>query len=162
VFQNFKVKVKPLSELKPVWNSQNTQSAQQVSIWAPSLATSLLSGSSRTRLCLGHYAARGLGNPLKSRVASGAGKYCIIEVTDFATLRMKRAKVVESVVNLAFPHPLRFKLSWHMQRGEQSLYAWRPQAPENFVALGMVCTVTGTLGCLCVCVSVCVCVLVAC
>jgi len=100
----------------------------------------MLSGSSRTRLCLGHYAARGLSNPLRSR---GKEKYCIIEVTDFATLRMKRAKVVESVVNLAFPHPVRFKLSWHMSRGENSLYAWKPVAPENFCALGMVCTING-------------------
>lgn len=141
VFQNFKVRIKPISDFKQVWTSQGTQSAQQASIWLPSLATGMLSGSSRTRLCLGHYAARGFTNPIKNRGAKD--KYQLFEVTDFATLRMKRAKVVETVLAQAFPYPVRFKQSWHLSRGDNSLYAWKAVAPEGFCALGMICTTTG-------------------
>ena len=35
----FKVKVKPVTDMRPVWNSQNTQSKVQIRIWAPSLDT---------------------------------------------------------------------------------------------------------------------------
>ena len=47
----FKVKVKPVTDMRPVWNSQNTQSKVQISIWAPSLDTGW-SGASRTRVLL--------------------------------------------------------------------------------------------------------------
>lgn len=78
-------------------------------------------------------------NPLKT---SSKGRYQLIELTDNAAIRLKRAKVISSVVANLCPYPVKFKQIWHFARGSKSLYAWKPQPPENFVALGMMCTVT--------------------
>ncbi len=95
----------------------------------------------QTRICLGHYASKGFSNPLKSLI--GAAKYQVIEITDFATIRMKRGRTLQSVLALIFPYPLRYKQVWHLARQGKSLYAWKPQAPEGSIALGMICTATG-------------------
>ena len=60
------VKIKPITDVNPMWNSQNTQSRYQVSIWAPSLSVGW-SGASKTRLQLCHYASQGFRNPTKIR-----------------------------------------------------------------------------------------------
>jgi hypothetical protein len=116
IAQSFKVKVKNISNFVLVWNSSDTQSQAQVSIWAPNLQTSynrvrLRPYSSRglvphcvsqARICLGYYASKGFSNPLKQR---GAGRFQNIEVTDYATLRRKRSKVLSAVLAMACPHP---------------------------------------------------------
>ena len=91
-------------------------------------------------MCLGCYATEGFLNPVKSKEA----KNCqFIEITDNATVRMKRSKVLNSVLDAMVPHPLRFKQVWHMARGSKSLYAWKAVPKEGFVAMGMICTSTG-------------------
>lgn len=57
---------------------------------------------SQARICLGYYASKGFSNPLKQR---GAGRFQNIEVTDYATLRRKRSKVLSAVLAMACPHP---------------------------------------------------------
>jgi hypothetical protein len=89
------------------------------------------------RVCLGLYAGKGFTNPLKGRTA---GRYQLIEVTDNATLRRNRAKVLASVLNAVCPHPVRFKQVWHLARNGKTLYAWKAFAPEGFVAMGMMAT----------------------
>ncbi len=97
----------------------------------------------QVRLCLGQYASKGFSNPLKTAVKSTTGtRYQIVEVTDNATIRLKRARVLASVVATACPNPTKFKQVWHFARGAKSLYAWRPIPPEGFIALGMLCTTT--------------------
>ena len=88
-------------------------------------------------MCLGLYAGKGFTNPLKSRTA---GRYQLIEVTDNATLRRNRAKVLSSVLNAVCPHPVRFKQVWHLSRNGKALYAWKAFAPEGFIAMGMMTT----------------------
>lgn len=66
----------------------------------------------------------------------------MIEVTDNATLRRKRSKTLQAVVDTVCPHPLKFRQVWRLSRGGKALYAWQPQPPDGFVALGMLCTST--------------------
>ena len=73
-----------------------------------------------------------------------ATKYQCIEVTDYATLRMKRSQILKSVLARFFPYPIRYKKVWSMSRGDKSLFAWKAVPPEGFVALGMLCSGTGT------------------
>jgi hypothetical protein len=61
-------------------------------------------------------------------------------MTDNAALRLKRGRVLNAVVSTVCPYPLKFKQIWHFARGEKSLFAWKPLPPENFVALGIMCT----------------------
>ena len=124
--------------MKPIWNSQNTQSKAQVSIWAPSLDTGW-TGASKTRILLSHYGAPGFQNPLRLRKEQ-RDPYMTLELTDNATLRMKRSQTLAAVMKRVFPHPVRYKESWHMKRGANSLFAWKPVAPEGFTALGMLFT----------------------
>jgi hypothetical protein len=143
ILQSIKVKAKPILAFTEIWNSKGTQSESQVSIWSPSLQISMLSSSSKARVCLGYYAIKGFNSPLKSKT-SGQG-YQTLEVTDFATIRMKRGRVMNSVMMTFFPHPLRYKQLWHLSRAGKVLYAWKPVAPDGFTALGIICTVTGKL-----------------
>ena len=92
----------------------------------------------QARICLGIYAGKGFTNPLKTR---SAGRFQLIEVTDNATMRRNRHKVLNSVLNAVCPHPVRFKQVWHLSRGGKSLFAWKAFPPEGFIALGMMCTV---------------------
>ncbi len=121
-----------------IWSSQGTFSEAQCAIWSPSLQTSMLS-SNKTRISLGYYADKGFNNPLKG---SNANKFQTIEITDIATIRIKRAKTITQVLSTVFPHPLRYRQVWHLSRNGKMLYAWKPHAPDGFVALGMVFTAT--------------------
>jgi len=138
ILNNFKAKSKPISEFIAVWNSQNTSSRQQVSIWAPILSVGW-GGVAKTRIMLCHYASAGFRNPLKLK---GAEKYETIVLTDVATIRMKRAQTLAAVLKNLFPNPLRFREAWHMKRGARSLYCWKGIAPDNFACLGQVFTST--------------------
>jgi hypothetical protein len=91
------------------------------------------------RVSLGHYAIKGFSNPLSTRSFK---KFSTIELTDYATIRLSRAKIMQALLMHVMPHPLRYKQVWHFARGDRSLYAWKAVAPENFVALGMICTTT--------------------
>jgi hypothetical protein len=71
-------------------------------------------------------------------------KYQCLEVTDYATIRLKRGQIMRSVLAKFFPHPLRYKKVWSMSRGDKSLFAWKAVPPEGFVAMGMLCTVMET------------------
>jgi hypothetical protein len=128
--------LKQISTFTEVWNSQGTHSQHQVSLWAPSLQTSILSGN-KARVCLGLYACKGFNNPLKSRAA---GRYQLVEVTDNASIRMNRGKVLSAVLEKICPFPIKFTQVWHFARGAKSLHAWKPLAPEGYVALGMLTT----------------------
>jgi hypothetical protein len=106
ILQNFKVKVKQVDSFAEIWTSEGTHSQTQVSVWSPSLSKSILSAMNRTRLCLGYYASIGFKNPLKGK---NAGTYMHIEITDYATIRMKRSQTLQSILSNIFPHPLRYK-----------------------------------------------------
>jgi hypothetical protein len=95
----------------------------------------------QTRLCIGHYALAGLAAP-SAKVA--ANRFLLVEVTDTSTSRVMKSKQSSSLINQVFPNPLRFKQVWHMVRGAKMLYAWKAVPPEGFVAMGMLCTSTGT------------------
>jgi Ca2+-binding EF-hand superfamily protein len=138
ILNNFKAKSKSISEFLPVWNSQNTSSRMQVSIWAPSLSVGW-GGVAKTRIMLCHYASPGFRNPLKLK---GSEKYETIVLTDVATIRMKRAQTLAAVLKNLFPNPLRYREAWHMKRGARSLYCWKGIAPDNFACLGQVFTCT--------------------
>jgi hypothetical protein len=55
---------------------------------------------------LGHYANSGFGNPLTGKKTT---HYTTLELTDYATVRFSRGKVMQSVLSHVFPHPIRFK-----------------------------------------------------
>lgn len=94
----------------------------------------------QARVRLGHYANRGFGNPMAGKHTK---HFTTLELTDYATIRMSRSKVITSVLSHVFPFPIRFKQIWHFVRGDRSMWAWKPVPPEHFIALGMVCTSTG-------------------
>lgn len=79
-------------------------------------------------------------NPASTR---NANKYMLVEVTDNSTTRVMKSKLSAAVISTVFPHPLRMRKVWSMSRGQKSLHAWKAVAPDGFVALGMICTVTG-------------------
>lgn len=95
----------------------------------------------QARVCLGHYAQKGFLNPGGGKKSS---KYLTLEITDYATLRMQRSRILLAVLEYILPHPLRFKQVWHFSRGDKSMYSWKPIAPDHYTALGMVCTTTET------------------
>lgn len=41
--EKFKIKCQPIKDFTQVWNSQDTQSQSQVSLWYPSLSVSMMS-----------------------------------------------------------------------------------------------------------------------
>lgn len=90
----------------------------------------------QTDINVGHYASSGFANPLKNAKRSAS----TVQLKDSATLRMKRSRVLSTLIRDMCPHPMRFKQIWHMSRGGKQLYAWQPIAPEGYAALGMVCT----------------------
>jgi hypothetical protein len=139
LLQNFKVKVNPVGNFETVWTSQNANCKTQISVWSPSMQTSMLQ-SNKTRMCIGHYAVVGFSPPAQPRI--GNARYLLIEVTDMNQLRLSKSKVTTAVLASVFPHPLRFKQVWQLQRGDKSIYAWKAIAPEGFVAMGMICTCT--------------------
>lgn len=98
----------------------------------------------QTRLCVGHYAVSGFAAPIKPTLKIGADHYLFIDVTDNSKTRVLKSKASITAINTAFPAPVRFRQVWQFQRGNKSLYAWRAQPPEGFVALGMICTTAGT------------------
>ena len=91
-------------------------------------------------ICLGHYASEVLSNPAYSKLYPTTK---LAEAVDSQTLRMKRRKAFETVLAVVMPHPLRFKHMWHMTRQKKMLYAWKPIAPEGFIALGTIFTDNG-------------------
>ena len=91
-------------------------------------------------LCLGHYASQGFRDPLRSKDSK---RLLTVELIDYATLRRNRRKVISSVMSFAFPHPTKYRLVWQFARGGNSLFAWKAQPPEGFLALGMLCTTSG-------------------
>ena len=72
-------------------------------------------------------------------------KYQCLELTDLASFRNKRTRTMKSVLNRFFPHPLRYKKVWNMNRGDKSLVAWKAIAPDGYIALGMIVTSTGMI-----------------
>jgi len=136
-FADYKVKMKPILGFNQVWNSQDTQSQAQVSLWAPAPQSSIMTNN-KLRLNLGMYASKGFSNPLKKN----SGRYQLIEITDNATIRLRRAKVLASVVATVCPNPVKYKQVWHFARGNKSLYAWKPIPPDGYISLGMMCTTT--------------------
>ena len=62
---------------------------------------------------------------------------------DTYTLRSRRGRVMEAVLAVIMPPPLRFKAVWRLAREKKQLFAWKPIAPEGFIALGTVYTETG-------------------
>ena len=133
---------KNVTKFTMIWNSQGAQSQAHVSIWTPSImyhmssnkvficlttfplhmaATIILTvdDAYQACVCLGYVASKGFGTPTTN--CAGV-KYQMIEVTDSATLRMRRSRVLSSVIESVFPFPLRFKQVWHLARGGKSLY----------------------------------------
>ena len=51
-----------------------------------------------------------------------------------------RSKTGAAVMAALCPFPTKYKQVWHLTRGGKSLYAWKPMAPDGFVALGMMAT----------------------
>lgn len=43
IVEKFKIKCQPIKDFTQVWNSQDTQSQAQVSLWYPSLSVSMMS-----------------------------------------------------------------------------------------------------------------------
>jgi len=43
IVEKFKIKCQPIKDFTQVWNSQDTQSQSQVSLWYPSLSVSMMS-----------------------------------------------------------------------------------------------------------------------
>jgi hypothetical protein len=141
MLQSFKVKINPVGTFEAIWTSQNTNSKTQTGIWAPSLDVTVLH-SNKTRICLGHYANKGLGVPSgTSRI--GSTRYFMVELTDDSKSRISgNQKTSRAVLAAVFPYPLRFKQAWHLARGDRFLYAWKAVAPEGFLALGTICSTT--------------------
>lgn len=195
----FLFQINPVGTFEAVWTSQNTNSKAQASLWAPSLDVTVLH-SNKTRVCLGHYANKGLNAPTgTSRL--GASRYFMVELTDDSKSRISgnhslflsshfssalylsnflldfpsldispmvtfdshmqqpssnltqfdylilfigNQKTSRAVLAAVFPHPLRFKQSWHLARGDRFLYAWKAIPPEGFLALGMISSCSGT------------------
>lgn len=136
ILANFKAKTKPLTSFVQVWDSRGTQSESQVSIWCPSLNQGMLSAN-KLKICLGHYATKGLYSPAKNKRSE---LYQTIEITDNATIRMKRSRIINAVADAILPYPVRYKQLWHLSRNGKTMYAWKPIAPEGYIALGMLCT----------------------
>ena len=146
---NMKVKINPVGDknFESIWNSAETNSKKQMSIWAPKMVTGFLHNN-KTRLCIGHYALPGLAEPsTKSGFGLGGNRYLLIEVTDNNKSRVSKSKAIDTLLALCFPAPLRFRLVWHFQRGAKSFWAWRPQPPDGFIALGMIFTTSGMYVC---------------
>jgi len=138
VLETFKVKVKPVSGFTKVWDSQGTRSERQASLWSPDAKGSRLR-KNKERITLGHYAQQGLLSPTDEK---GSNPRMTLEVTDTRASRMKSSSRMGTVLDTIFPHPQRFKESWHTNKGNTPLYAWRAVPPDGYVALGMVITST--------------------
>lgn len=147
------VRLRPPSSLEPVWSSLGTASGSQVSVWRPD-ATKMIYRTA-LRVCVGHYAARGVDDPLTYRegdgqsleaMASGAAddaasRVLCLELCDTYTFRRNRGRLLAAVAERLCPPPLRFRQIWHLPQGERSVYGWAPvPRSDRFVALGHVAT----------------------
>jgi len=139
VLNRYKVAVVRIKNFAEVWNSQGTGSSASVSLWGPDMSQSRFKRN-RARVCLGFYANTSFKDPSSDRQC-GAKYY--VEVSDTSGFRVSKNTTLDQVVDHLFPHPLRFKQVWHMtSRSGRPVYAWRPVAPDDHVALGMACTTT--------------------
>lgn len=148
------VRLRPPSSLEPVWSSLGTASGSQVSVWRPDATK--MTYRTALRLCVGHYAARGVDDPLTYRegdgqsfenLASAAGddpaasRVLCLELCDTFTFRRNRGRLLAAVAERLCPPPLRFRQIWHLPQGERSVYGWAPvPRSDRFVALGHVAT----------------------
>ena len=58
---------------------------------------------------MGHYASKGLANPLNDKKTKDIRRFQSLEVIDMATIRFHREKAMNAILNLVLPYPLRFK-----------------------------------------------------
>ena len=102
------IQINPVGSFEAIWTSQNSNSKSQAGIWAPSLDVTVLH-SNKTRICLGHYANKGLGAPTgTSRL--GATRYFMVELTDDSKSRIsgkyREFYAICVVLNIAIYSPL--------------------------------------------------------
>jgi len=136
-----KIKGQEQRSLQSVWSSRGVGAHTDCGIWAPVVALGLHQ-QNRLRLCVGHYATKGLGEPSRSAARQ------TLEVTDLGVLHLGAVGAssahLEVVVAQLFPPPLRWRQVWNTlgKRIETHFFAWQAVAPPDFVALGMVGTAT--------------------
>jgi len=138
--KNMKVKVKEISAWRFVWSSKSTKARRDVSIWAPDFEGFKLR-QNKAKICLGHYAAEGFGNPKKNKPPLSLKGFYLELTDDSSSLLFKSRNLTEAHVNFLLPMPIKYKRVWTETSGQDPLYVWRATPPsDEFVALGMMCT----------------------
>ena len=96
-------------------------------MWAPNVNLGVHKAN-RHRLCVGHYAQRGLAGPARST----RQERLTLEVTDLNVLRVKTSGSMASVIAELFPPPTRWRQVWSTvgKRIEGHLYAWAAVPPS--------------------------------
>ena len=114
---------------------------RQVSIWAPRLESYNPLKKNYHRICIGHYAAAGFGQPDQKMPPKGM-QGSIIEILEDKMIFMT-SELEDGHLNALVPFPLQYRLVWSQTAGDSKLYCWKalPPGPE-WVALGMLCTTT--------------------
>jgi hypothetical protein len=136
-----KIKACLQTQFDLIWNSSGLGAHTECGVWAPNVNLGVHKAN-RHRLCVGHYAQRGLAGPART---STRQERLTLEVTDLNVLRVKTSGSMASVIAELFPPPTRWRQVWSTvgKRIEGHLYAWAAVPPSpDFVALGMVCTIS--------------------
>ena len=77
IVPNFKVKVKPVGNFTPIWDSKNSGTRTKLSIWSPAMETGMFHRN-KCRICVGYYPNDSYDNPGK---LSGANSRLLLEVS---------------------------------------------------------------------------------
>tara|TARA_R110002050_G_scaffold75502_1_gene161788 strand:+ start:13 stop:741 length:729 start_codon:yes stop_codon:yes gene_type:complete len=95
------VSVKTINSYLSIWDSKGSGSRVKASVWAPRIDAKYF--STKVRICVGHYAARGHSSP-----HDGIAR-CILTLVDKGKWPMMKSPYLDPIiVNAFFPFPIRY------------------------------------------------------
>jgi hypothetical protein len=147
VLAKMQVKKKEIEHWAFIWDTSGTKARKAASIWAPDIDTYLRKRNFRknkVRTCVSHYVIGSLARKSGSKKKPPSELFGLtIDLTDRNTnMLFKSSNLSEAHVNHLMPHPIKFKLVWSKSGGDLPLFIWKSLAPENFISLGMVATMS--------------------
>ncbi len=139
VLKGLRVSGKAVKAWRLEWSSAKSGSRKGVSIWSADLVSSKLRRN-QIVLSLGHYAVEGLGQGSRRPKPPAGLQGSALSITDEHTSALFKSRHLSAGhLDYLLPLPVQFRRVW----AQPPLHVWRAVPPsEDYVALGMVCTLS--------------------
>ena len=167
--KRFELESSRCTEWERVWTSRGTPCEKPLSIWRMELSKSKMrfGGSYSKKFSFGHVARPGYHKPsskddfpaLLAHISDHAAMRAPGELRTYVPhmhpthARSPRllTRAHNSWMNTYLPHPVAYRLAWHVKTENSTLYVWRPVPPSDiFTGVGIVATTDKQVCALCV------------